>query len=377
MTTGNQTDKQLESLRIEPDRKLPKRSGKLGIVLLLVGIAIGIGVSTVISPPQAAESDPAKAAAATAKPAAPAEPKPGDVMLTATGYVTPRRRIALSPQVIGQVVWVGVEKGDEVKKDQVLVRLDDSDYQATLRQRAAETDAAKARYRRVQVGPRVEEIQRAQTDVRQFEAELKQAESTLARVRSAVEDFKVETRQRLDEAIGARDALIERTASARSQLAELQAGSRVEDLEEAKAALAAAEAAQEYARIQLDDTVIKAPSDGTVLEKLIEVGELVSPQNFGGTRGARTELLSIANLSELQVEVDINEADFKKIRMNAAAKVFLDAYPETGYDGFIREIAPEADRQKATVQVKVAIKNADQFVRPEMSARVDFLLAAE
>src|SRR5690606_21076317 len=148
-------------------------------------------------------------------------------------------------------------KGDDVKKDQILVRLDDTEYLATLKQRAAETDAAKARYRRVQVGPRVEEIQRAEAQVRQLEAELKQADATLLRVRGAVEEFKADTRQRLDEAVGARDSLIERLAYSRAQLAELRAGSRIEDIEEAKANLAAAEAAQEYARIQLDDTVIK------------------------------------------------------------------------------------------------------------------------
>lgn len=374
MTTANNTDKQLESLRIEPERKLPRRGGnKRAIVLLFVGVAVGIVIANAI--PRAEVEAPAKPADGAATPAADAvkpEPKTGDVILTATGYVTPRHRASLSPQVIGQVVWVGIEKGDSVKQGQELIRLDDRDYQATVRQREAELLSAKARLARLESGPRKEEIDRAEAEVRQVEAELSQASKTLERTRDAVAN-QVETRQRLDDAEGVFAATEARLGVGKAQLAELKAGYRKEDIDEARANVANVQASLEYAHLQLEDTLIKAPSDGTILEKLIEVGELVSPQSFGGTRGARTELLSLANLAELQVEVDISEADFDKIRSGNPAKVFLDAYPAKSYNGHIREIAPEADRQKATIQVKVAIDDPDALVRPEMSARVDFL----
>lgn len=374
MSNANETDKQLASMRIDPERKLPKRAGnKRAVVLLLVGIAVGLGLATALKPPAAADAaKPAAETPAASAPAQPAEPKSGDVILTATGYVTPRHRASLSPQVIGQVVWVGIEKGDMVKKDQVLVRLDDRDYKATVREREAQVAAAKARLARLEAGPRAEEIARAEAEVLQVEAELLQAERTLERTRTA-NAAGIETRQRLDDAEGAFNATNARLAVAKAQLAELRAGYRPEDIEEGRASVRGAEAALEYAQLQLEDTIIKAPNDGTILEKLIEVGELVSPQNFGGTRGARTELLSLANLSELQVEVDINESDFQKIQPNNPARVVLDAYPDRSYEARIREIAPEADRQKATIQVKVAIDSPDALVRPEMSARVDFL----
>jgi len=374
MSNANETDKQLASMRIDPERKLPKRAGnKRAVVLLLVGIAVGLGLATALKPPAAADAaKPAAETPAASAPAQPAEPKSGDVILTATGYVTPRHRASLSPQVIGQVVWVGIEKGDMVKKDQVLVRLDDRDYKATVREREAQVAAAKARLARLEAGPRAEEIARAEAEVLQVEAELLQAERTLERTRTA-NAAGIETRQRLDDAEGAFNATNARLAVAKAQLAELRAGYRLEDIEEGRASVRGAEAALEYAQLQLEDTIIKAPNDGTILEKLIEVGELVSPQNFGGTRGARTELLSLANLSELQVEVDINESDFQKIQPNNPARVVLDAYPDRSYEARIREIAPEADRQKATIQVKVAIDSPDALVRPEMSARVDFL----
>jgi HlyD family secretion protein len=130
------------------------------------------------------------------------------------------------------------------------------------------------------------------------------------------------------------------------------------------------------ARTHLDWTVIRSTTDGVVLEKLVGAGELVTPQSFGGGRGPSTALVAIADPKDLHVEIDLNEADLAKLSRRQKCRVSPDAYPNRSYDGYVGEIAPEANRQKGTLQVKVQILNPDQYLTPELSAKVDFLSAA-
>lgn len=387
MTTPNDSQnsplagnkEQLYSLSIDAARKLPKPSKVATFFWVCGGIIIGLIVSVFLHNMAEAnriaeeKAEKEKKAITDAAANQSLTKNLGDVILTATGYVTPRRRIALSPQVSGIVTSADIEKGDIVKKDQVLVRLQDNEYKARLDQAIASEAAAKARLDLLIAGTRKEDIDQARATVAQVQAQLIQFEKTLERLKRLNLNSEVETQQRMDEAVANRDASKAQLDASKATLAALEAGPRKEDIEAARADYEAAKANVEINRIQLDYTIIKAPSDGTILEKLIEVGVLVTPQNFGGTRGAQSELLSLADLGDLQVEVDVSESDFNKIQMKNPAKVYLDAYPETGYDAFIREIAPGANREKATIQVKVSITNPDKFVRPEMSARVDFL----
>ncbi|MBI5153833.1 efflux RND transporter periplasmic adaptor subunit [Candidatus Poribacteria bacterium] len=399
MTSGEQAprpsrDEQLRSLSIDAVRRMPSRSMGaplffgLGVVLGL-GLAIGLYYAlnrgkgdinqmraAAVNPASlAAAEDAASPPAASPKSAPTRLPAPGTTLLTASGYVTPRHRVSLSPKVTGIVSWVGVEKGDGVKKGDVLVRLDDEDYAARVQSAESRSAAAKARLAELEAGTRPEELRQTRARVAEAKAALENAESRLHRAESLVSTA-AESAQTVEDAAMNRDMARARLDHAQETLALLEAGPRAEQLDAARAELAAAEADLSFARIQLKDTIITAPIDGTILEKLIEPGELVSPQNYGGSRGARTELLSMADLSDLQVEVDINESDFAKVRHGQPARVTLDAYPEDSYDARIREVAPEADRTKATIQIKVQITNPDHLVRPEMGARVD-LLAGE
>jgi HlyD family secretion protein len=144
-------------------------------------------------------------------------------------------------------------------------------------------------------------------------------------------------------------------------------------LEAAEAALKEVEGAFEVARTYLGWTVIRSPINGVVLEKLVEPNELVVPQSFGGTRGPSTALIAVADPKDLQVEVDLNEADLSKVFMGQKCQVSPEAYPDKAYEGYVAEIAPEANRQKGTLQVKVQIRNPDRYLTPELSAKVEFL----
>jgi HlyD family secretion protein len=148
-------------------------------------------------------------------------------------------------------------------------------------------------------------------------------------------------------------------------------------VESAKALLHEAQGALEMARTHLDWTVIRSTIDGVVLEKLVDAGELVTPQSFGGGRGPSTALVAIADPKDLQVEIDLNEADLAKISRRQKCRISPEAYPSRSYDGYVAEIAHEANRQKGILQVKVQILNPDQFLTPELSAKVDFLAGAD
>jgi HlyD family secretion protein len=149
-------------------------------------------------------------------------------------------------------------------------------------------------------------------------------------------------------------------------------GPRPEEIRAAQAEVQQMKAALDYAETQLAATEIKAPVSGTVLERIVERGEMVSPSAFGGS-GARTSVVDLADLNDLQVELDISQTDFARLKMDQRAEIIPEAYPSLRYTGHIAEIAPEANRAKSTIQVKVKVENPDQQLRPEMNARVNFL----
>jgi HlyD family secretion protein len=148
-------------------------------------------------------------------------------------------------------------------------------------------------------------------------------------------------------------------------------GPRQEEIDALRAQVSQAQGTLNYAQVQLDNTVIRAPIDGTILERNVEKGEFVTT-GFVGDKGAKGYVVSIADLHDLEVELDINQNDFAKLTATQPGIVTTDAYPDRKYQGVIHEISPEANRQKATVQVKVRVMNPDSYLRPEMNASVAF-----
>ncbi len=133
-----------------------------------------------------------------------------------------------------------------------------------------------------------------------------------------------------------------------------------------------AQGSVDFFQTQLNNTVIRAPVTGTILERVVERGEFVTT-SFVGERGAKGYVVSLADLNDLEVELDISQNDFSRLGPRQKAIVTVDAYPSRKWDGVIDEISPEANRAKATVQVKVKILNPDEYLRPEMNASVAFL----
>jgi len=295
----------------------------------------------------------------------------GESVLSASGYVVAHHKIAVGAKVMGRVAWIGVEKGDRVQEGQVLVRLEDTEFRAQVNQAQANLAASQARLDRLRTGSRPEEKLKDKAGVLQAEANLKNAEAEYQRT-EALYRSGVASKSDYDRALALRDTAAALVQSARQSSAMTDIGPRKEDISAAEAEVRQMKAALDYANTQLAATEIKAPVTGTVLERIVERGEMVSPSAFGGS-GARTSVVDLADLTDLQVELDISQTDFARLTPSQRAEIIPEAYPNLRFTGFIAEIAPEANRAKSTVQVKVKVENPNEQLRPEMNARVNFL----
>ena len=318
----------LKSLQIKPEAKTrPQRS----IWIIFVGVILLTSVVVYYAWPKKGDErrlfgadkmksvgrPGANAAAITNSPSA----KTNGSVLTVSGYIVTRERIELSPRFLGTVKWIGVKKGDMVTNGQVVVLLDDAEHKARLQEAEGRLGNAKAA--------------------------VTKGELDYQRMKKLIAD-KIETPEREDDV-------------------------RLR-LEAARATLQEAQGTLELARTYLEWTVIRSPINGVVLEKLVDANELVTPQSFGGTRGPSTAVVAVADPKDLQVEIDLNESDLAKVFLHQACRVSPEAYPDKVYQGYVAEIAPEANRQKGTLQVKVQIREPDHFLTPELSAKVEFLM---
>jgi RND family efflux transporter MFP subunit len=254
--------------------------------------------------------------------------------VTANGYVVARTKAAVSAKIAGRLSFLGVSEGSFVRQGEIIARLENAEYQAAVGQ--AEANVASARANVIEAEADRDQLQREARRLRDVRAQ----------------NVNLVSQQDLDQAA--------RRAS-QGEARVLAAQARVE----------AAAAGLRLAQANFENTLVRAPFTGTVLRKEAEVGEVVAPSVGGGlTRGA---VVTMADLTTLEVEVDVNESYIARITSGMASRITLDAYPDTSFRGAVRQVVPTADRQRATVQVKVSILDRDRRILPEMGAKVDFL----
>lgn len=245
-------------------------------------------------------------------------PSQSFTLLSASGYAVAQRKASVASKATGRLEWLGVEEGSSVRAGQVIARLENRDV-------AAENDLARA-------------------NVNNANAELADARQNFERMK--------ELRDKGYVAQAEFDA-------ADTRLKRAEAGTRG-----AEAALRAAEVAVEY-------TLIRAPFDAVVLTKNADIGDIVTP--LGAAANAKAAVVTIADLSSLQVEVDVSESNLAKVRTGQPCEIQLDALPDSRFRGAVHIIVPTADRTKASILVKVRFLDRDERILPEMSARVAFL----
>lgn len=245
-------------------------------------------------------------------------PSQTNAILTASGYIVAQRKAAVASKGTGRLVYQGVVEGDRVQKNQVIARIDDSDIRAQLEQ--------------------------ARANLKLNQADLVDAENNYIRQK---------------ELLNSGSSTVMELDAAQSRYNRVLAS-----IDVAKALLQGAEVAME-------NTLIRAPFNGTVLTKNADVGEVVAP--LGAGVNSKAAVVLMADMTSLQAEIDVSESNIEKININQDCEIRLDAYSDKAYPGYVAKIVPTADRSKATVMVKVGFKNYDQRVLPEMSAKVIFL----
>jgi HlyD family secretion protein len=362
---------ELKSLRIDRNRRRsPGESSKWARRWILGGTALflllGLSRFAYQKVNAATEVEVQRVRAASTSAGA-----PQSVVLNATGYIIAAHKIQLASKVPGKVAWIGVEKADPVKQGQELVRLEDDEYRAQLTQAKGALANLEAKLAEAMHGSRPEEVAQALANVESAKADLENARVTLRRTKDLATEG-VLAKQNLDDAQAKYDSAQARLNALQKAYELVKLGPRQEQIDALRGQVDQARGAVIYAQTNLDNTVVRAPVTGTILERVVEKGEFVTT-SFVGDKGAKGYVVSLADLNDLQVELDISQNDFARLHPKHRGIVTTDAYRDRKYDGFIYEISPEAKRQKATVQVKVKVENPDSYLRPEMNASVAFL----
>jgi|OpeIllAssembly_1097287.scaffolds.fasta_scaffold07841_2 RND family efflux transporter MFP subunit len=245
-------------------------------------------------------------------------PGRSSAVLTASGYIVAQRKASVSSKGTGILVYLGVVEGDKVKKGQIIARLDDRDI--------------------------VAQLDEAKSSLQLYKAQMNEVENNYNREKELFSRG-LSSQQSLDQAESVYKSLL--------------------------ANISIAEARIRAAEVALENMIIRAPFDGTVLTKNAEVGEIVAP--FGASTTSRAAVVTIADMNSLMVETDVSESNIEKIKQDTDCEIVLDSNPGKSYQGYVFKIVPTADRSKATVLVKVGFKSYDSRVLPEMSAKVSFL----
>ncbi len=281
--------------------------------------------------------------------------------VAANGYVVARTQAALSTDMQGRLVEMPVEEGMRVAKGQLIARLDTTQLEATLERSRQSVLVSSAEVARAE-----QDLLRLRAEAERAASALRLAELDVARIRVLVTQG-AERQAILD---AAESALGEWEAGVRA--AKAAVGSQEAGVASAKAAVAAAQSAVNEVEVMIEKSTVRAPFDGVITRKNAEVGEVVSAIGATGPN-ARGAVATLVDFATLEVQVELAQASLGAARAGAPVRIYLDAYPEDAYEGRVRQIWPTADRQKATVELRVEFLERDERILPEMSVRVVFV----
>lgn len=316
----------LGSLRIQDGQRSQSKMGKRVLIASIPVLILAIIVAAAFA---FRNQKPVVEVAAAAKP----DTGGRQALLNASGYITPRRRATIAAKITGRVTGVFFDEGTRVSEGQLLATLDDSDVKRSLDSAKADRDSAQAA-------------------IADYEVQLRNANIQLRRAQD-LQAAGVQTQEALDNARTAVDSL-----KAKIELAKQQ--------------VAATESRIGVAQQAVDNCTIRAPFAGVVVSKDAQVGEMVSPNSAGGGF-TRTGIATIVDMHSNEIEVDVNESYIARVKGGQLVKATLDAFPNDPYDAKVRTVIPTADRQKATVKVRISFLKLDDKILPDMGVKVAFL----
>ncbi len=317
----------LSTLQIDRAAKSSRRERRPRWIKWTAGAAVAVGIAVLVAFRSATAPVTVDVASVTS-----AFPSQSFTILNATGRVVAWRKAAVSTKATGRLEWLGVQEGSRVKSGEVIARLESQDV-------AAARDSAEAA------------LNAARANLQQGEAELRDSEVALKRARELLEKKFV-----AESAVDTARARYEKAVAAIASL---------------KAAIGVAEANVRSASVSVEQTLIRAPFDGIVLTKNANVGDIITP--FSSAADSKGAVVNMADMETLEVEADVAESSIAKIRVGMPTEIQLDAYPDLRLLGEVSRIVPTVDRTKATLLVKVAFREKDARVLPDMSAKVAFL----
>jgi len=318
------TMSKLDQLKIEREPEVESQPKRWWWLLIITVVFAAVAYWFFLKPEAAPEVRTAVAREISSQTAS--------TVLNASGYVTARRQATVSSKFTGKVVEVLIEEGMEVEKDQVLARLDDSNVATSYALAEAQ-------------------LKSAETSLKETQALLNEARAIFKRTQN----------------------LLDRGLSSQAEMDRARAGSEslAAQLERKQADVRVAEKQLDVYRQQLDDTVIRAPFDGVVVAKNAQPGEMISPISAGGGF-TRTGIGTIVDMSSLEIEIDVNEAYINRVNPGQEIVATLDAYPDWSIPCHVIAIIPTADRQRATVEVRVGFDELDSRILPDMGVKVAF-----
>ncbi|WP_035882374.1 efflux RND transporter periplasmic adaptor subunit [Cupriavidus metallidurans] len=318
-------DPDLSKLKIDRSAMAPaqrRRRPWLRYAIIAVVILVLAGIGLKLAGPQTVET-----ATVTS-----AYPSQNFTLLNATGYVVPQRKAAVASKAQGRLEWLGVLEGSRVKKDEIIARIESRDVEASAAQARAQ-------------------VQVAEANLALQQAELRDADINLRRSKELLAPAAISQQQY--------DSDLARYNKARASISN------------SEASIASAKANARAAEVAVEQTVVRAPFDGVVLIKHANVGDNITP--FSAAADTKGAIVTIADMSTLEVEADVAESNIAKITVEQPCEVLLDALPNLRQEGRVSRIVPTVDRSKATVLVKIRFVNRDPRVLPDMSAKIAFL----
>lgn len=379
---GEQLSQRVRSLRLPQPTSDGGSGGRWALWFLCLLLACSTGwlgylqwvQSTMPAPPKEspAKSKPATTTTATAPVAPAATASSGSYALVAKGYIIPAHQILVSPKVNGMVTKLRIIESQRVQKGEVLAELEDTEFRADRDRAKAMLESARQNLDELERGFRPEEIEQARADLAESEVQRVQLEADYKRAAEMLAK-KVLARESYDAAVSKFQAMDNRVQRLKLVLKLMEEGPRIERINVAKAQVGQAEAELAKAEWRLENCIIRAPISGTILKKNAEEGSLVNPIAMQGF----FSLCEMADLSDLEVDLTIQERDISKVFKGQKCRVETEAFPDRVYPGEVSRVMPTADRAKGAISVRVKVKVPTEeegvYLKPEMGALVSFL----
>ena len=370
----------VRSLRLPEQAVARPRGSSLPwlLCLVLVGVAGWLGYRELNREPTPQPSVVSSSPVETQRTATPsvATAVEGDVALESKGYIIPAHQILVTPQVSGRILKLNIEEGRRVKKDEILAEIETTDFLADLARAEALLAAAKHKLAELETGNRPEEIQQVKAELAETETNRDQLQADWLR-NQKLRATKAITDREYEQSESQYRAMEHRAERLRQSLKLMIDGPRIERVDLAKAEVKQAEADVTKTRWRLDNCTIRAPISGTILKKNAEEGNIVNPIAFNGSYS----LCEMADLSDLEVDLSIQERDISRVFPGQQCKVRAEAFNDRIYNGVVSRLMPIADRAKGAIPVRVKLTvPADEegvYLKPEMGVVVSFLRKAE